>query len=842
MGQYHPPLPCPGPDWGHRALPDEMMRARPMGPPGPHDLGPGGPPWHGHPPPMGPGPGCPPGWPDGPDRMGMSDAGRPPWDRSERPMPMMGGPAPRPHAPGGPNGQWQGPPMYPHDAGPDAFRPWPQADANRPMMAGPPDGVGYHMPMGPDGMPRPPAGPGCPGPWDAPLRPFAPPEGVWSPRLGSMPRDPMLNRPGPGLLEMSSRPPLGTAPGPFGPLGPLGLGPPLQAGPAPPQAHGQPQLQPRFGPDGQEIIEKPQSHPQPGAPVWAAMPGGPGGESIRPVVPRLALEASIPNAPIRHAAVPAATAAAGGLQKPQSAAAARAAEVPVAGAQEQLQEPVESGRPEQTGPEWAGCDQSPAKSTSSSREGGPDAAGQSEQAEEKASLALGEERRKVEDAAAEAAQALRAIAAEAEARVQAERQAATAEVLAQKACHDEAMARIQAELSELKAQAAARETMEASLTGAAMARIESELAELKAEQAKATARSVETIPFPVQCEQPEQATSPSAASAPSPEASAEAIKPVPEKAAETPRSSLEKTVIICEEPVDHKGSVAKADVSLDKTTVVNDDCLHESSERLERGSMASLDKTIAVDVPSPSKVAETTKEKESPEPLLFGSDVLQAVEKARAAVAELQRRAGINQDQEASRKKQEKQSPASLMQAPFCHDTVGLNVLLSQDGYTATRSCGCRESVAVCKAPLSQQGAGYFEVEVCQTVDGWIGGLGIGVTHSSPSDLKEQRLPDKAWRVPRSFVLGYAGNKYLNGKEGTVDWQSDQLRVGQRVGLLIDGGSLYVLVDGQEVASVSEVEMLSAGLRQDEPLYGIVDIYNAALSVRLLPGAVVPQK
>lgn len=571
---------------------------------------------------------------------------------------------------------------------------------------------------------------------------------------------------------------------------------------------------------------------------------------MRPVapVPRLALEASVPHAPLRQPAVHAATTA-GGLQKAlqPAVAAVRVAEavVPVAGAQEQLQEPVESGMPEQGGPEWAGCDQSPGKSTSSSREG-PDAAGQSGQAEEKASLALGEERRKVEDAAAEAAQALRAIAAEAEARVQAERLAATAEVLAQKACHDEAMARIQAELSELKAQAAARETMEASLTGAAMARIESELAELKAEQAKATARSVETIPFPAPCEHAEQANSPSAAeTAPSPEASADPV-PVALKqtvtdeqasaTAETPRASLEKTVIICEEPVDHKGSVEKRDVSLDKTTVVNDGCLPE------RGPMASLEKTIAVDMPSPSKGAESTKEKESPEPLLFGSDVLQAVEKARAAVAELQRRAGINQDQEASKKRQKKQAPAALMHAPFCHDTVGLNILLSQDGFTATRSCGCRESVAVCKGPLSQHGAGYFEVEVCQTVDGWMGGLGIGVTHSSPSDLKEQRLPDKAWRVPRSFVLGYAGNKYLNGKEFTLDWQSDQLRVGQRVGLLIDGGSLSVFVDGHEVASVPEVEMLSAGLRQDEPLYGIVDIYNAALSVRLLPGAAVPQK
>ena len=97
-------------------------------------------------------------------------------------------------------------------------------------------------------------------------------------------------------------------------------------------------------------------------------------------------------------------------------------------------------------------------------------------------------------------------------------------------------------------------------------------------------------------------------------------------------------------------------------------------------------------------------------------------------------------------------------------------------------------SVAVCKGPLSQQGAGYFEVEahlranslanlagsfgqcvlrqeVCQTVDGWIGGpdpdtqfadysgntgmlrlrLGIGVTHSSPSRAPKSSKNRALW-------------------------------------------------------------------------------------------------
>ena len=139
-----------------------------------------------------------------------------------------------------------------------------------------------------------------------------------------MPRDPMLNRalpeqsgrfparpparppfhllraaqppgPGPGLLEMSSRPggrarntaflrsrssdEVATwaswprAATPRARCSPGREGPAKSAMSSLPQAQypclqahgpGQPQLQPRFGPDGQEIIEDPASHPQPG--------------------------------------------------------------------------------------------------------------------------------------------------------------------------------------------------------------------------------------------------------------------------------------------------------------------------------------------------------------------------------------------------------------------------------------------------------------------------------------------------------------------------------------------------------------------------------------------------
>jgi len=469
-----------------------------------------------------------------------------------------------------------------------------------------------------------------------------------------------------------------------------------------------------------------------------------------------------------------------------------------------------------SGPEWAGSDRSPAQQPG--HPGSDPADGKAHEAPEPSADSPGAERRKVEDVAAQAAQALRAIAAEAEARVQAEREATTAEVLAQKMSHEQAMARIQAELAELKEQAAARESLEASLAGTAMARIEAELKELRAAQEQAVARSAETVRFgppPVQASEAEPLASPSQTENP-----------------EQPKQQDAFSAHQCAEAVVNMPATDAFPGSLDKTVVFSAELQHQTISAPRRD--ASLDKTIVVeDLPQDSE--RTTVQERSSE---VGTDVMEAVEKARAAVAELQRHTGISsphfRPQAASELAGTGTLQRAVQSAPFSHEAVGLNILLSQDGYTATRSCGCRESVAICRGPLQPQAEGrYFEVEVCQTVDGWMGGLGIGVTHTNPSDLRDQRLPDKAWRVPRSFMLGYSGNKYLNGKESNIDWQPEKLRVGQRVGLLISSShDLSVMVDGCRVVHVPEAEMVLAGFR-DEPLYGIVDVYNAALSVRL---------
>mmetsp|Transcript_77880 Transcript_77880/g.228337 ORF Transcript_77880/g.228337 Transcript_77880/m.228337 type:complete len:251 (+) Transcript_77880:3-755(+) len=179
---------------------------------------------------------------------------------------------------------------------------------------------------------------------------------------------------------------------------------------------------------------------------------------------------------------------------------------------------------------------------------------------------------------------------------------------------------------------------------------------------------------------------------------------------------------------------------------------------------------------------------------------------------------------------------------PFSQDALGLNLVLSPDGYRAARGCGCRESAAIGSAPLEWQGPGlYFEVLVLQTMDGWLGGLGIGVTHTRAVDLP--RMPDKAWRVPDTFIAGYSGCAYLNGKEHGCHWQPEALRAGQRVGCLISRGGredLIIFVDGTEVFRAAGPALHEFGLRR-APLYPIVDVFNATRAVELQPRAAAPR-
>ena len=174
---------------------------------------------------------------------------------------------------------------------------------------------------------------------------------------------------------------------------------------------------------------------------------------------------------------------------------------------------------------------------------------------------------------------------------------------------------------------------------------------------------------------------------------------------------------------------------------------------------------------------------------------------------------------------------------PFCPKASGINLEISEDGYTATRFRGCRQSVAVGTGPVPLQEHGrYFEVTVEDTVPGWVGGLGIGVTSSTPQGLK--RVPDKAWRIPKTMIIGYWGCVFLDGCEQRTAWRADSLHPGARVGFLVTrGGDLLIFVDGEAVVRVD-----GAVESQKEPLYPVVDVFAATRVVSMSPSARPPTK
>jgi len=182
---------------------------------------------------------------------------------------------------------------------------------------------------------------------------------------------------------------------------------------------------------------------------------------------------------------------------------------------------------------------------------------------------------------------------------------------------------------------------------------------------------------------------------------------------------------------------------------------------------------------------------------------------------------------------------------PAFNQTIcGVNLAVSEDGYIATRTRGCRQSVAIGSEPLKRQASGwYFEVEIRETVAGWVGGLGIGVTTTQPTSLR--RVPDKAWRIPKSFMVGYWGCIFMNGVESRTDWRPDSLCSGSRVGFLVTGdglGDLVVFVNGRPTVRVEGAmrEAFAECAGNEELLYPIVDVFAATREVALDSCSVPP--
>lgn len=172
--------------------------------------------------------------------------------------------------------------------------------------------------------------------------------------------------------------------------------------------------------------------------------------------------------------------------------------------------------------------------------------------------------------------------------------------------------------------------------------------------------------------------------------------------------------------------------------------------------------------------------------------------------------------------------------ATFSPTVCGANITLSKDCRVATRTRGSRDSVVIGSAPLQKHGIGwYYEVEICETVSGWVGGLGIGVTCTPPEQIR--RAPDKAWRVPQTYIVGYWGCVFLEGTERRIKWCDDLLKAGSRIGLLISGdgnGDIRIFRDNKSEVFVEGAVPKHIAARTTA-YYPIVDVFASTLSVKL---------
>merc|ERR1740129_2422475 len=96
--------------------------------------------------------------------------------------------------------------------------------------------------------------------------------------------------------------------------------------------------------------------------------------------------------------------------------------------------------------------------------------------------------------------------------------------------------------------------------------------------------------------------------------------------------------------------------------------------------------------------------------------------------------------------------------------------------------------------------------------------------------------------MPLTFIVGYWGCVFLDGKERRTAWRADSLASGSVVGLLISGdgsGDLRVFANGALVVVVEgALQEHVCGLCPE--LYPVVDVFAATLKVALQPTASPP--
>lgn len=137
--------------------------------------------------------------------------------------------------------------------------------------------------------------------------------------------------------------------------------------------------------------------------------------------------------------------------------------------------------------------------------------------------------------------------------------------------------------------------------------------------------------------------------------------------------------------------------------------------------------------------------------------------------------------------------------------------------------------VLVGDRPLA--GSGFaITIDEVRTPEGSLdGGLGIGVVATPPPAA----LPERAWRVPKSCVVGYWGALYVDERPQAITWKSSTLKVGDQVEFHIVHAEVLVVVNG-EVVVQEGVPGLPA------PAVPVVDLFHHVAAVTLVPARYDP--
>ncbi|CAJ1372505.1 unnamed protein product, partial [Effrenium voratum] len=162
----------------------------------------------------------------------------------------------------------------------------------------------------------------------------------------------------------------------------------------------------------------------------------------------------------------------------------------------------------------------------------------------------------------------------------------------------------------------------------------------------------------------------------------------------------------------------------------------------------------------------------------------------------------------------------------FCSKKKGHCVRLSEDLLSASYTGQTGHEMhggLIGNHPLAVQPGSvvFFAVELTKIRENMMDGLTVGITTNSPGDLDE--MPDTIDGVQACWTAGYDGQIYDAPQDRWTDlaWHGRDLRVGDRLGVLVEAGRMKIFVN-KELAATAHENI------PERPLYALVDLIGSA--------------